>query len=331
MQPAFFALAVSIPVGLLALMGLYLVRARRARAHLLARLSPLRSLVRGGSAASDADSDSANALIEAMLSGARRRSPRSFVAAWCHDRVAGAYPLLVPASAVRHALLSGVCSGIAFYAFVRVLQFDHWSMLGCALLAGLVGCWWWLALRSARAAAAFVRVFPEAVDQVVRLAAAGIPPLESIVSIARDTPEPVSTVLHRLARGFAGGLDPDIVLNRESRRVRISDFTLFCAVLRFQRRAGGSLAGPFGALAKTLRQRRATSMRVRTATAQTRLTLLLLACLPFFALFAQQFFSPETVNALFETEDGLFILRLSVVFIVSGIIVCRLLAMRITP
>ena len=47
----------------------------------------------------------------------------------------------------------------------------------------------------ARQEAEFVRVFPEIVDQVVRLAGAGVPSMEALSVVTEDAPKPVEPIL----------------------------------------------------------------------------------------------------------------------------------------
>ncbi len=111
-------------------------------------------------------------------------------------------------------------------------------------------------------------------------------------------------------------------------RVRISEFTLLCAVLRLQRRAGGGVAEALGNLAGGLRERRKTALKAHSSTAQSRLTLVILMLLPIVVLVMQKFTAPETVDILFNTPNGLFVLRIGIGLIAAGVGVAYLLIAR---
>ena len=176
--------------------------------------------------------------------------------------------------------------------------------------------------------AEFVRQFPEVVDQIVRLASAGVPPLEALATVADDAPKPVAPIIGRVRDGLLAGLDTDTTLRHASERVRIAEFTLFAAVIRLQRQAGGGVSSAFRNLAETLRERRRTALKAHASTAQTRLTLIVLAAMPIVVLVAQKFTAPKSIEILFGTEQGTTLLRWGVALIVTGLLVARALAAR---
>ena len=86
----------------------------------------------------------------------------------------------------------------------------------------------------------------------------------------------------------------------------------------------------FRNLAETLRERRRTALKAHASTAQTRLTLIVLAAMPIFVLVAQRFTAPQSVDILFGTEQGVTLLRWGVGLIVVGILAARAIAARAT-
>ena len=137
-------------------------------------------------------------------------------------------------------------------------------------------------------------------------------------------------MLVQVRDGLLAGLDTGTTLRQACERVRIAEFTLFAAVIRLQRRAGGGISTAFRNLAETLRERRKTALKAKASTAQTRLTLLILAVMPAIVLVGQKFIAPESVEILFGTEQGVTLLRWGVALIVIGILVARGLAARAT-
>ena len=119
------------------------------------------------------------------------------------------------------------------------------------------------------------------------------------------------------------GLSADIALQTVSENIRVAEFTLFAAVIRLQQRSGGGISAAFSNLATTLRERHGTALKVRAATAQTRLTLLILALLPVMVLLSQKFIAPQSVEILFNTEQGTTMLRWGTGIIVLGLLVAR--------
>ena len=247
------------------------------------------------------------------------------------NRIESIYPLLEARQALPAAVMAGVAGAAAGWGtlwFLRVPA-DWWTMPVVGV-AGVGAAWYMLRTLQARQEAEFVRQFPEVVDHIVRLAGAGVPALEALAAVANDAPKPVGPVLVQVRDGLLAGLDTGTTLRQACERVRIAEFTLFAAVIRLQRRAGGGISTAFRNLAETLRERRKTALKAKASTAQTRLTLLILAVMPAIVLVGQKFIAPESVEILFGTEQGVTLLRWGVALIVTGILAARGLAARAT-
>ena len=203
-----------------------------------------------------------------------------------------------------------------------------WWTIPVIGLAGAGAGWYALRWLQARQEEEFIRLLPECVDQIVRLSAAGVPAIEALATVAEDAAPPVGPVLRVVRDGLIAGLDTDATLRIACERVRIGEFTLFAAVLRLQRRAGGGITGAFRNLSETLRERRKTLLKARSATAQTRLTLMILSAMPVIVLIAQRFTSPLSIEILFGTEEGATLLRWGTGLIVAGLLIARAIGAR---
>ena len=260
----------------------------------------------------------------------REREGRSRLA-WAWTPLKRRYPLVHPQKAFALAVGAGVAAaafaGFALW-FLRVPA--GWWTVPALWVAGGYGGWQALKAQQARREAAFIRQFPEVVDQIVRLAGAGVPAVEALSVVAADATEPVKPVLDEVCDALQAGLDADRALRIAADRVRMAEFTLFAAVLRLQRRAGGGISGAFANLATTLRERNKATLKARASTAQTRLTLLVLTVMPVLVLIAQRFTAPESVEMLFGTEQGITLLRIGTGLIVTGLLVARTIAARAT-
>ena len=258
----------------------------------------------------------------------REREGRSRLA-WAWTPLARPYPLVHPPRALAVAVGAGVAAaafaGFALW-FLKVPA--GWWTVPALWAAGGFGGWQALRWQQSKREAAFIRQFPEVVDQIVRLAGAGVPAVEALSVVAADAPEPIGPVLQEVCDALNAGLDADRALRMAAERVRMAEFTLFAAVLRLQRRAGGGISGAFANLAQTLRERNKAALKARASTAQTRFTLLILAVMPVLVLVAQKFTAPASVEMLFGTEQGTTLLRVGTGLIVTGLLVARAIAAR---
>ena len=250
--------------------------------------------------------------------------------AWLWDWIEARYPLLQGPRAI--GLAAGVAAGAGaglWAAMQLILQISGGPWLSLGILGGAIvsgyGTLIWLQAREAKK---FTQQFPEVVDQIVQLSRTGMPPLEALSNTVEDMPPPIQGVMEAVRNGLAAGLDADRTMRTVAARVRIPEFTLFCAVLRLQRRAGGGVSEALGNLARGLRERRKTALKAHSSTAQSRLTLVVLMLLPIVVLVMQQFTAPETVDILFNTPNGLFVLRVGIGLIALGVAAAYLLIAR---
>lgn len=247
------------------------------------------------------------------------------------ERVESRYPLLDARRALPTAMVAGLAGAAGSWFSMWFLKVPPgWWTIPVVGVAGAGAAWYALKRLQARRLAEFIQHFPEIVDQIVRLAGAGVPALEALGAVADDARKPVGPILGNVRDGLLAGLDADTTLRLACDRVRIGEFTLFAAVIRLQRRAGGGLSTAFANLSETLRERRRTALKSHASTAQTRLTLLVLTCMPILVVTAQKFMLPQSVDILFGTEQGTTLLRWGVGLIVTGLLVARGLSARAT-
>lgn len=289
-----------------------------------ARIRLLEDRIRRVAAPVSEDGDGSGA--EVVLSVFRSERKR----VWLWDRIEERYPLLQGPRAAGITAGVVVVAGLGLWITLRiVLRIPGGWGLTAGVLAGMAATGYsvliWLQARERKK---FTEQFPDVVDQIVQLSRTGMPPLEALSSVAPDAPQPTGDVLQAVRDRLAAGLDADRTMAAVAARVRIPEFTLFCAVLRLQRRAGGRISDALGNLAGTLRERRKTALKAHSSTAQTRLTLLILVLLPIVILVLQKFTSPQSVEILLSTPSGLTVLRWGIALIAAGIGVAYLLSAR---
>ena len=240
------------------------------------------------------------------------------------------YPLIEPRRALVRMVLAAVGGGVAAWLSMWFLKISlGWWSIPLLCLVSLAGARYAVSSMHARKEVQFIRQFPEIVDQIVRLAGAGVPPLEAISIVAEDSQPPVEPALREVCDALNAGLDAETALELTARRIRLVEFTLFASIIRLQRRAGGGISTTFLNLSATLREDRAIALKARASTAQTRLSLLVLTLMPVVVLAAQKFISPESVHVLFNTEHGILMLRVGIALIVVGLLIARIISARL--
>ena len=317
MSPVSMALAAAAGFALLvAMAGAGALAWRRARDPVFER-----RLRRVAAPLSGAAADPSSGEESIFLTRERRTRLRRWIES--------GYPLLDARRAIPRAVTAGAgAAGGAWFSLWFLQVPSGWWTLPLVGLVGAGAVWYALGMMQARRETEFVRRFPEIVDQIVRLAGAGVPALEALSVASEDAPDPVGPALRRVRDSLLAGLDADTALRLVSDHVRLSEFTLFAAVIRLQRRAGGGISTAFSNLSATLRDRRSTALKAHASSAQTRLTLLVLSIMPVAVLMVQKYSAPKSVAILFGTEEGVSLLRWGTGLIVAGILVARAIATR---
>ena len=217
------------------------------------------------------------------------------------------------------ALVAGLGAVFAGFGWLSVLLVPA---------CGLGASWAVLAKQDAKQRAKFLEFFPESVDHMVRLMRSGLPSVEAISVVAEEAPPPINGVMRSISEAVSAGPDPETVIRNTATRVRIPEFTLFSAAVCLQMTTGGGISGVLDNLSATLRSRYESGLKAKSATAQTRLTLIVISVIPIVVLGAQTFSNPQTIQTLFFTESGASLLRYGIGFIVVGILLARGLAAR---
>ena len=217
------------------------------------------------------------------------------------------------------ALVAGLGAVFADFGWLSVLLLPA---------GGLGASWAVLARQDAKQRAKFLEFFPESVDHVVRLMRSGLPSVEAISVVAEEAPPPINGVMRDISEAVSAGLDPETVIRKTAARVRIPEFTLFSAAVCLQMTTGGGISSALGNLSATLRSRYESGLKAKSATAQTRLTLIVISVVPVVVLGMQTFTNPQVIQTLFFTESGTSLMRYGIGFIVAGVLIARGLAAR---
>ncbi len=245
------------------------------------------------------------------------------------ERLGRQFPLIDARQALPKAVGLGMLGAVVTGLGAAFMGFSPLAIVLLVPASGLGCSWGLLALQDAGQRNEFTKLFPETTDQVVRLVRAGVPSMEAISIVAQEAPPPVGGIMREVASAVAAGLDPETAIRSAAARVRISAFSLFSAAVCLQMTTGDGISGALGNLSATLRARHDISLKAKSSTAQTRLTLAIISLVPVAVLVTQNFTNPQTIETLFHTESGGSLLRYGVGLILSGLLVARALSARV--
>lgn len=201
-------------------------------------------------------------------------------------------------------LIVSVCIGVLFSFFPAI---------GLVFLSGQ---------RSIR----FSEQLPDAIDLAVSVLKSGHSIPQAVKAVAEEMPDPLGgefkQVMHRMNLGQPLGQ----ALGYSCERFKSYELDLIRRAVSIQAEVGGSLAELLEKTNQTLRQRLKLSRQVRTLTAQSRLTALIVGLLPIILALALQFMSPGYLKPLLNTDQGRMFLMIAVVLQVVGLVIMKRLS-----
>jgi tight adherence protein B len=177
-----------------------------------------------------------------------------------------------------------------------------------------------------RRVAAFVSLFPEAIDLMVRALRSGLPISEAIVGAGHEIADPVGNELGRVEGGMRMGRDLDSLLWDIATRVDVPEFRFFIIALSVQRETGGNLAETLANLADVLRRRRQMRAKVRAMSSETRATTMILGGMPILVIVMLALTSPHYLASLYSDVRGLILDAMALTSLATGILIMTKMA-----
>ena len=249
----------------------------------------------------------------------RASAPKSALGAMLERR----YPL---SGGGRTAAIAGGAGVVACATLVPLLSFFGLSGLLAALLALAIGAaFGWsvgLMLETAKRNAFNDRFLP-AIEDFQRMVYFGIATGQAFSSITATAEEPLAGSLRNIQLQAEFGVPLAAAMEREARRVRVSELAMLSAIMGTQARTGGNLSEAVANLADMLRERLDNRARIKASTAESRITLIILSAVPVLAVAIQAALQPTLVDVLLG--EARHLLGIGAGMIVAGLVVSWLM------
>ena len=172
----------------------------------------------------------------------------------------------------------------------------------------------------------FLAALPDAIDMIVRAVRAGVPVVKVLPMVGQESPQPLGGEFKRIGDSLQVGMDLGEVLSAAVLRVHVADFSFFCVCLLLQRETGGQLGETLENLAGIVRARREIRQKTKALTAETRITVKILAAIPVLIMVALYMLNRTYIMLLFTTPTGHSILTFAASAIIAGVVVINKIA-----
>lgn len=202
-----------------------------------------------------------------------------------------------------------VCAGITLvltgiFAFVVKLPIFLALLLGILTGVGLPHLV--TGMMIGQRIAKFIKMFPDAIDLLVRGLRAGLPISEAIGIAGREMSDPVGIEFRAVADKIRIGKTLDQALAETARLINVPEFQFFVIALAIQRETGGNLAETLNNLSEVLRKRMQMKLKIAAMSSEAKASAYIVGCLPFVVFGLISVMNPQYV-APFTTDTRLMI------------------------
>ena len=165
----------------------------------------------------------------------------------------------------------------------------------------------------------FERQLPDALDLVARSLRAGHAFSGGLQMVADEFDDPLGIEFQRTVAQINFGLSTEQALKALANRVDCPDLKFFAVSVIIQRESGGNLAEILENISSLIRGRFKLRGKIRTLTAEGKLSAAILIGIPFFIAFALSFINPEYIRVLFTDATGKILVAAALIMMGLGV------------
>lgn len=150
----------------------------------------------------------------------------------------------------------------------------------------------------------FLKLFPDAIDLMVRGLRAGLPVAESFITVSKELPPPMGDTFGTIAQQAQLGVPMEKALAENATKLGLTEFNFFVTTIILQRETGGNLSEILNNLSDMLRQRHMMKLKIGALSSEARASAYIIGALPFVVFMILQVVSPQYLQPLFDDERG---------------------------
>jgi tight adherence protein B len=151
---------------------------------------------------------------------------------------------------------------------------------------------------------AFLRLFPDAIDLIVRGLRSGLPVSESLVLVSHEVPDPVGSIFGNISNTMKLGVTMEKALIETAKKLELTEFNFFTTSIILQRETGGNLSEILNNLSEVLRNRFIMHMKIKALSSEARASAIIIGALPFVVILAVSILTPEYMTVLWTDYRG---------------------------
>ena len=177
----------------------------------------------------------------------------------------------------------------------------------------------------------FLNQFPDALAMIVRAVRVGIPVMEAIRAVSRESPEPTGPEFAQLVDQVSVGVTLEDAVMDMASRCAIPEYRFFATTLSLQNQTGGTLSETLENLADVIRKRVGLVAKGKAMTSEARASAMILAALPVVTGGLMWVLNPSYINLLFEDPAGKKVFGAAVLSMTLGLLTIRTIIKKSLP
>jgi tight adherence protein B len=150
----------------------------------------------------------------------------------------------------------------------------------------------------------FLKLFPDAIDLMVRGLRAGLPVGESFINVSKELPPPMGDTFGNIAQQTQLGVTMEKALADSATKMGLTEFNFFVTTIILQRETGGNLSEILNNLSEMLRQRTMMKLKIGALSSEARASAYIIGALPFLVFAILEAVSPDYLKPLFNDVRG---------------------------
>ncbi|MEL7290867.1 MAG: type II secretion system F family protein [Pseudomonadota bacterium] len=206
-----------------------------------------------------------------------------------------------------------------------LLLFFAAVILGQPLYVGIVaavGIWFilyfWLNKKISDRLAAFEEQLPEALDIMRRMLQAGQPVTQAFNEVGSEMPAPIGVEFKNTFNLLNYGYDMRLAIMQMAERTPTVSMLAFSSAVLLQKETGGNLSENLEKVSRVLRARFKLQRKIKTLSAESRLSAWILVLSPFLLFVFLTFINPEYVEPLYKDPRGMDLVSAGIVSLFIG-------------
>ncbi|KWU00503.1 MULTISPECIES: type II secretion system F family protein [Vibrio] len=166
--------------------------------------------------------------------------------------------------------------------------------------------------------ARFEEQLPDALDIIRRALQAGQPLVQSFNEVGEEMPEPIGGEFKNTYNLLNYGYDLRLAILQMSERIPTVSMLAFSSAVMLQKETGGNLSENLQKVSEVLRARFKLERKIRTLSAESRLSAWILTLSPFALFFGLKFVNPEYIEPLYSDPRGVSMVSIGVILLAIG-------------